>query len=139
MCVVCNVVKLHFPHDPSRPPGTVGTLLICVVIGVNIVSFFILKVCFLPPNTMGFLPLLLRVILLQHCWFETVQVSVVDGMKCLLASFKGLIDEIVCLYFNFRYDEWIKADKIVRPANKNVPKIKHRKKIKVRFQKVVKF
>uniref|UniRef100_A0A1A8JG57 AT-rich interactive domain-containing protein 4B n=1 Tax=Nothobranchius kuhntae TaxID=321403 RepID=A0A1A8JG57_NOTKU len=28
------------------------------------------------------------------------------------------------------YDEWIKADKIVRPANKNVPKIKHRKKIK---------
>lgn len=34
--------------------------------------------------------------------------------------------------FLFRYDEWIKADKIVRPANKNVPKIKHRKKIKVR-------
>jgi len=33
---------------------------------------------------------------------------------------------------DFRYDEWIKADKIVRPANKNVPKIKHRKKIKVR-------
>ncbi|XP_051945511.1 AT-rich interactive domain-containing protein 4B-like isoform X5 [Xyrauchen texanus] len=29
-----------------------------------------------------------------------------------------------------RYDEWINADKIVRPANKNVPKIKHRKKIK---------
>uniref|UniRef100_A0A671LF18 Translocase of outer mitochondrial membrane 20 n=1 Tax=Sinocyclocheilus anshuiensis TaxID=1608454 RepID=A0A671LF18_9TELE len=28
------------------------------------------------------------------------------------------------------YDEWIKADKIVRPANKNVSKIKHRKKIK---------
>ncbi|XP_063246524.1 AT-rich interactive domain-containing protein 4B isoform X3 [Prinia subflava] len=28
------------------------------------------------------------------------------------------------------YDEWIKADKIVRPADKNVPKIKHRKKIK---------
>uniref|UniRef100_A0A3P9JUW7 AT-rich interactive domain-containing protein 4B n=1 Tax=Oryzias latipes TaxID=8090 RepID=A0A3P9JUW7_ORYLA len=28
------------------------------------------------------------------------------------------------------YDEWIKADKILRPANKNVPKIKHRKKIK---------
>ncbi|XP_058650888.1 AT-rich interactive domain-containing protein 4B isoform X3 [Onychostoma macrolepis] len=28
------------------------------------------------------------------------------------------------------YDEWVKADKIVRPANKNVPKIKHRKKIK---------
>uniref|UniRef100_A0A4W6CJD5 AT-rich interaction domain 4B n=1 Tax=Lates calcarifer TaxID=8187 RepID=A0A4W6CJD5_LATCA len=32
---------------------------------------------------------------------------------------------------NSGYDEWIKADKIVRPANKNVPKIKHRKKIKV--------
>lgn len=41
----------------------------------------------------------------------------------------------VCIFisisFNFRYDEWIKADKIVRPADKNVPKIKHRKKIKV--------
>ena len=33
--------------------------------------------------------------------------------------------------FPFRYDEWVKADKIIRPANKNVPKIKHRKKIKV--------
>lgn len=32
--------------------------------------------------------------------------------------------------WNVRYDEWIKADKIVRPANKNVTKIKHRKKIK---------
>lgn len=31
---------------------------------------------------------------------------------------------------NSGYDEWIKADKIVRPANKNVQKIKHRKKIK---------
>ncbi|MEE6507427.1 hypothetical protein FKM82_022506 [Ascaphus truei] len=29
-----------------------------------------------------------------------------------------------------RYDEWIKADNIVRPADKSVPKIKHRKKIK---------
>ena len=37
----------------------------------------------------------------------------------------------------FRYDEWIKADKIVRPANKNVPKIKHRKKIKVRVWNMV--
>ncbi|XP_076141627.1 AT-rich interactive domain-containing protein 4B isoform X3 [Alosa pseudoharengus] len=33
------------------------------------------------------------------------------------------------------YDEWIKADKIVRPANKNVPKIKHRKKIKNKAEK----
>lgn len=42
---------------------------------------------------------------------------------------------VFCIFmlfsFNFRYDEWIKADKIVRPADKNVPKIKHRKKIKV--------
>ncbi|XP_073912938.1 AT-rich interactive domain-containing protein 4B isoform X2 [Castor canadensis] len=34
-----------------------------------------------------------------------------------------------------RYDEWIKADKIVRPADKNVPKIKHRKKIKNKLDK----
>ncbi|XP_048794324.1 AT-rich interactive domain-containing protein 4B isoform X3 [Lagopus muta] len=33
------------------------------------------------------------------------------------------------------YDEWIKADKIVRPADKNVPKIKHRKKIKHKIDK----
>uniref|UniRef100_UPI00398F1EED AT-rich interactive domain-containing protein 4B isoform X2 n=1 Tax=Pristiophorus japonicus TaxID=55135 RepID=UPI00398F1EED len=33
------------------------------------------------------------------------------------------------------YDEWIKADKIVRPADKNVPKIKHRKKIKSKADK----
>ncbi|XP_052333404.1 AT-rich interactive domain-containing protein 4B-like isoform X5 [Oncorhynchus keta] len=32
--------------------------------------------------------------------------------------------------WNIRYDEWVEADKIVRPANKNVQKIKHRKKIK---------
>ncbi|XP_066473080.1 AT-rich interactive domain-containing protein 4B isoform X2 [Tiliqua scincoides] len=34
-----------------------------------------------------------------------------------------------------KYDEWIKADKIVRPADKNVPKIKHRKKIKNKTDK----
>ncbi|XP_072415405.1 AT-rich interactive domain-containing protein 4B isoform X3 [Chiloscyllium punctatum] len=33
------------------------------------------------------------------------------------------------------YDEWIKAEKIVRPADKNVPKIKHRKKIKGKVDK----
>nr|XP_033793210.1 AT-rich interactive domain-containing protein 4B isoform X5 [Geotrypetes seraphini] len=33
------------------------------------------------------------------------------------------------------YDEWIKADKIVRPTDKNVPKIKHRKKIKNKIEK----
>ncbi|XP_055792011.1 AT-rich interactive domain-containing protein 4B isoform X4 [Salvelinus fontinalis] len=32
------------------------------------------------------------------------------------------------------YDEWVKADKIVRPANKNVQKIKHRKKIKMTWR-----
>uniref|UniRef100_UPI00398F1D42 AT-rich interactive domain-containing protein 4B isoform X1 n=1 Tax=Pristiophorus japonicus TaxID=55135 RepID=UPI00398F1D42 len=37
--------------------------------------------------------------------------------------------------WNVRYDEWIKADKIVRPADKNVPKIKHRKKIKSKADK----
>ncbi|XP_033000202.1 AT-rich interactive domain-containing protein 4B isoform X3 [Lacerta agilis] len=34
-----------------------------------------------------------------------------------------------------KYDEWIKAEKIVRPADKNVPKIKHRKKIKNKADK----
>ncbi|KAM9212753.1 LOW QUALITY PROTEIN: AT-rich interactive domain-containing protein 4B-like [Dugong dugon] len=33
------------------------------------------------------------------------------------------------------YDEWIKADKIVRPADKNVPKIKHQKKVKNKLDK----
>lgn len=74
-------------------------------------------------------------------------VCVVGGVRgCFIAPFKDLIDEIVsCLctwflfYLFFRYDEWIKADKIVRPANKNVPKIKHRKKIKVRVHRVVTF
>ncbi|KAJ8392457.1 hypothetical protein AAFF_G00075820 [Aldrovandia affinis] len=32
--------------------------------------------------------------------------------------------------WNIRYDEWIKAEKIIRPANKNAQKVKHRKKIK---------
>lgn len=52
------------------------------------------------------------------------------GERLFLSSFKtGLMKRPpVCVS---RYDEWIKADKIVRPANKNVPKIKHRKKIKV--------
>ncbi|XP_026525213.1 AT-rich interactive domain-containing protein 4B isoform X2 [Notechis scutatus] len=38
-----------------------------------------------------------------------------------------------------KYDEWIKADKIVRPADKNVPKIKHRKKIKNKAEKDEKY
>ncbi|XP_077585696.1 AT-rich interactive domain-containing protein 4B isoform X2 [Stigmatopora nigra] len=36
---------------------------------------------------------------------------------------------------NSGYDEWIKAEKIVRPANKNVQKIKHRKKIKNKVER----
>ncbi|XP_053567048.1 AT-rich interactive domain-containing protein 4B isoform X2 [Bombina bombina] len=32
-----------------------------------------------------------------------------------------------------RYDEWIKTDQIARPADKSVPKIKHRKKIKTKM------
>lgn len=119
--------------------------MICVVVGVNIVSFFIVKVCLFQHNTMGFLLLLLRLIVSQQtCWDQTVEVSVVGCVRgCFLPRFKDLIYKIVSLYlilfFCFRYDEWIKADKIVRPANKNVPKIKHRKKIKVRFQVVVTF
>lgn len=46
---------------------------------------------------------------------------------------------VFCFISDFRYDEWIKADKIVRPANKNVPKIKHRKKIKVKASRTVTF
>lgn len=40
--------------------------MICVVVGVNIVSFFIVKVCLSPLNTMGSLPLLLRLIVSQQ-------------------------------------------------------------------------
>lgn len=40
--------------------------MICVVVGVNIVSFFIVKVCLFPHNTMGFLPLLLGLIVSQQ-------------------------------------------------------------------------
>ncbi|KAG8444511.1 hypothetical protein GDO86_009612 [Hymenochirus boettgeri] len=36
--------------------------------------------------------------------------------------------------WNVRYDEWIKADRIVRPVDKSVPKIKHRKKIKNKME-----
>ncbi|KAL4639892.1 AT-rich interactive domain-containing protein 4B isoform X2 [Arapaima gigas] len=37
--------------------------------------------------------------------------------------------------WNVRYDEWVKADKIVRPASKNAQKVKHRKKIKNKTEK----
>ncbi|CAM9913814.1 unnamed protein product [Lampetra planeri] len=47
--------------------------------------------------------------------------------------------EIIYLvhYFgwNSRYDEWIRADRIIRPIDKNVPKIKHKKKIKHKHDK----
>ncbi|XP_068087914.1 AT-rich interactive domain-containing protein 4B [Hyperolius riggenbachi] len=35
---------------------------------------------------------------------------------------------------HIRYDEWMKADKAIRPADKSVPKIKHRRKIKNKFE-----
>lgn len=56
---------------------------------------------------------------------------------CNMSLLLDLFYFFLYVYFVFRYDEWIKADKILRPANKNVPKIKHRKKIKVRFQSAV--
>nr|XP_015218294.1 PREDICTED: AT-rich interactive domain-containing protein 4B [Lepisosteus oculatus]XP_015218295.1 PREDICTED: AT-rich interactive domain-containing protein 4B [Lepisosteus oculatus] len=58
----------------------------------------------------------------QKMYEATVKESDLDGGEVLyLVHYCG---------WNVRYDEWIKADKIVRPADKNVPKIKHRKKIK---------
>ncbi|XP_052006850.1 AT-rich interactive domain-containing protein 4B-like isoform X1 [Xyrauchen texanus] len=58
----------------------------------------------------------------QKTYQATVKESDLEGGEVLyLVHYCG---------WNVRYDEWIKADKIVRPANKNVPKIKHRKKIK---------
>ncbi|XP_051773093.1 AT-rich interactive domain-containing protein 4B isoform X1 [Ctenopharyngodon idella] len=58
----------------------------------------------------------------QKTYDATVKESDLEGGEVLyLVHYCG---------WNHRYDEWIKADKIVRPANKNVPKIKHRKKIK---------
>lgn len=71
-------------------------------------------------------------------------VCVLRGVNsCFLCPVQDPIDETVSCPFtfilDFRYDEWIKADKIVRPANKNVPKIKHRKKIKVRRRRPVTF
>ncbi|XP_051945506.1 AT-rich interactive domain-containing protein 4B-like isoform X1 [Xyrauchen texanus] len=58
----------------------------------------------------------------QKTYQATVKESDLEGGEVLyLVHYCG---------WNVRYDEWINADKIVRPANKNVPKIKHRKKIK---------
>ncbi|KAJ8250165.1 hypothetical protein COCON_G00220870 [Conger conger] len=58
----------------------------------------------------------------QKTYEATVKESDLEGGQVLyLVHYCG---------WNIRYDEWIKADKIVRPANKNVPKVKHRKKIK---------
>ncbi|XP_064173246.1 AT-rich interactive domain-containing protein 4B isoform X1 [Anguilla rostrata] len=58
----------------------------------------------------------------QKTYEATVKESDLEGGEVLyLVHYCG---------WNVRYDEWVKADKIVRPANKNVPKVKHRKKIK---------
>ncbi|XP_027021586.1 AT-rich interactive domain-containing protein 4B isoform X1 [Tachysurus fulvidraco] len=63
----------------------------------------------------------------QKTYEATVKESDLEGGEVLyLVHYCG---------WNVRYDEWIKADKIVRPANKNVPKIKHRKKIKTKTER----
>ncbi|KAI5108317.1 AT-rich interactive domain-containing protein 4B isoform X1, partial [Silurus meridionalis] len=62
----------------------------------------------------------------QKTYEATVKESDLEGGEVLyLVHYCG---------WNVRYDEWIKADKIIRPANKNVPKIKHRKKIKNKIE-----
>ncbi|KAM4693261.1 AT-rich interactive domain-containing protein 4B isoform 2-T2 [Discoglossus pictus] len=61
----------------------------------------------------------------QKIYEASVKDSDVEGGEVLyLVHYSG---------WNVRYDEWIKADKISRPADKNVPKIKHRKKIKTKM------
>ncbi|XP_030054008.1 AT-rich interactive domain-containing protein 4B isoform X2 [Microcaecilia unicolor] len=63
----------------------------------------------------------------QKLYEASIKDSDVEGGEVLyLVHYSG---------WNVRYDEWIKADKIVRPADKNVPKIKHRKKIKNKIEK----
>ncbi|KAL2083314.1 hypothetical protein ACEWY4_021087 [Coilia grayii] len=63
----------------------------------------------------------------QKTYQATVKESDLEGGEVLyLVHYCG---------WNIRYDEWVKADKIVRPANKNVPKVKHRKKIKNKTEK----
>ncbi|KAG5855578.1 hypothetical protein ANANG_G00050550 [Anguilla anguilla] len=58
----------------------------------------------------------------QKTYEATVKESDLEGGEVLyLVHYCG---------WNIRYDEWIKADKIIRPANKNAQKVKHRKKIK---------
>lgn len=66
-CVRCCETSI-FPHTtqvapPPHPvPLELCWLWVCVVVGVNIVSLFIVKVCPLPHNTMGFPPWLLVLI-----------------------------------------------------------------------------
>ena len=78
------------------------------------------------------------------CRVQTVELPVLPpGVNsCFVAPLQIRMMKrclVFCPVFYFRYDEWIKADKIVRPANKNVPKIKHRKKIKVRRRGPLRF
>uniref|UniRef100_A0A4W5MM63 ARID domain-containing protein n=1 Tax=Hucho hucho TaxID=62062 RepID=A0A4W5MM63_9TELE len=76
------------------------------------------------------------------CYPPGMKVQVRYGRGRILKTYQATVKEAdveggEVLYlvhycgWNVRYDEWVKADKIVRPANKNVQKIKHRKKIKV--------
>lgn len=107
--------------------------------------FFIVRVCLLPLNTVGFFfLLLLRVMSQQHVGYRQLRCPCAAWCERLfLCSVPEPVDVtlsslLLSLWF-FRYDEWVKAEKIVRPANKNVPKVKHRKKIKVRRRRSVTF
>uniref|UniRef100_A0A3P9JUG3 Translocase of outer mitochondrial membrane 20 n=1 Tax=Oryzias latipes TaxID=8090 RepID=A0A3P9JUG3_ORYLA len=74
--------------------------------------------------------------LLCKVFFPTIAKVEVSGWRCCERKLLGSSsmtprdDPHPVFVLRSRYDEWIKADKILRPANKNVPKIKHRKKIK---------
>lgn len=138
--VVCDVVKrfIFHSHDPHTVPNSSPWYLwkhnLC---GGWCVSFFIVKVCLFLHNSFGYSPFAVEALLCHSnmsvgwagvCVVAAVSVDVwlfVDDLNVKAVLF------LVLIFVFFRYDEWIKADKIVRPANKNVPKIKHRKKIKV--------
>lgn len=102
-------MNLHLSsYYPNSTLGTVGTMLnmICVVVAVNIVSFFIVKVCLLPLNTMGFLPLPLRVIVSkQHVGSRQYRCLCAAWCEWLfLSSVQDLTDETascVVLYLCF--------------------------------------
>lgn len=74
--VVCDVVKFHFPHTTQVAPWySWSTLLnmICVVVGVNILSFLIVKVCLFPHNTMGSSSAAEAHCVTATCWGQTME------------------------------------------------------------------